>query len=258
MCVFLDHPWNSCAFSATMERDFIKFHLGPNLWEAGYTPDKFNLMMLDHNRFDLPDWVDAVYRDPEAAKYVAGAAIHFYYNGPYGPELFDEVLAEFPDKFIMYTEASYVDGLDVIGFGNWWMGEMYMRDMLDDMTHSVTGWVDWNLALDMEGGPNWSYSHRVAPVHVDATRQEWYKNPVWHALGHLSKFIIPGSIHLGDMVGDADDHFKVGVFERPDFAITVVIMNESDEEHDVVLSDPFRGDATIHVPGRTWSSLVYY
>ena len=43
-------PWNTMGFTPEMERDFIKTDLGPTLEKGGWGPDKFNIMILDHNR----------------------------------------------------------------------------------------------------------------------------------------------------------------------------------------------------------------
>lgn len=34
--------------------------------------------------------------------------------------------------------------------------------------YGSSGWVDWNIALDMQGGPNWSKNYVDAPIIVDA------------------------------------------------------------------------------------------
>ena len=44
-----------------------------------------------------------------------------------------------------------------------------------DLTHWAAGWVDWNLALNMEGGPNWVRNFVDSPIIVDADHDVFYK-----------------------------------------------------------------------------------
>jgi len=254
-----EYAWNTCGFNSTQERDFIKMDLGPDLEAAGYlAPTKIQLMTLDHDRRYVPEWTSTVYGDPDASQYVSGLAVHWYVNGGLGPEVFDQVMADYPDKFILYTESSVLHGLDTIAFGNWALAEEYAWDIMDDVTHSVAGWVDWNLALDMVGGPNWPHvSERSAPVHINSTSGEWFKNPTFYALGHFSKFVTPGSVHLGEQVGTGND-FKLGVFQRPDFGIAVVAINSLEQPQTVKLVDPFKGEVIIEVGAKSFNTWVYY
>ncbi|KAK8773049.1 hypothetical protein V5799_012418 [Amblyomma americanum] len=54
-----------------------------------------------------------------------------------------------------------------------------------DLNHWVTGWTDWNLALNTGGGPNWAQNFVDSPIIVNATAQEFYKQPMYYALGHF-------------------------------------------------------------------------
>lgn len=53
------------------------------------------------------------------------------------------------------------------------------------MNHWVTGWTDWNLALDMKGGPNWVKNFVDSPIIVNAANDEFYKQPMFYAMGHF-------------------------------------------------------------------------
>ena len=44
-----------------------------------------------------------------------------------------------------------------------------------DLSNWSTGWVDWNLALNMEGGPNWVQNFVDSPIIVDADNGLFYK-----------------------------------------------------------------------------------
>ena len=51
----------------------------------------------------------------------------------------------------------------------------YVLIYLQNLSHWSTGWVDWNLALNMQGGPNWVENFVDSPVIVDAENGVFYK-----------------------------------------------------------------------------------
>lgn len=53
------------------------------------------------------------------------------------------------------------------------------------MNHFVSGWTDWNLVLDLEGGPNWVKNFVDSPVIVDGSKDVFYKQPMFYHLGHF-------------------------------------------------------------------------
>ncbi|OQR72798.1 glucosylceramidase-like [Tropilaelaps mercedesae] len=150
-------PYTSQTMGLTpdLERDFTNSDLGPALFNI--THGKIKLMALDDNRYVLPWWANGLYRDPEAARYVAGLAVHWYY-----------------DK---HTSS------------DWDHAESYAFNILDDLRHAVPGWVDWNLFLDLQGGPNWAENFLDAPIIVYKENQAFHKQPMCYALAHFSKFL---------------------------------------------------------------------
>ncbi|XP_042855799.1 putative glucosylceramidase 3 [Penaeus japonicus] len=119
--------------------------------------------------------------------------------------------------YALYTiRPSFLLGFDApddekVLLGSWGRAESYAKNIIEDVNHWVTGWLDWNLALDTTGGPNWAANRVDAPIIVNATADEFYKQPMFYALGHFSKFVPGGSVHVGsrvvkgDGVSDGDD-----------------------------------------------------
>lgn len=93
------------------------------------------------------------------------------------------------------------------------------------MNHWVQGWVEWNLALDMTGGPTWVSNFIDSPIIVDKTKDEFYKQPMFYAIGHFSKFISRGSTRIKLMQTSV---IKSVGFKRPDGAIVIVLYNRYD------------------------------
>ena len=69
----------------------------------------------------------------------------------------------------------------------------YARDIIGCLNNWVDGWVDWNMVLDRQGGPNWFKNWCVAPVIVDPKTDEVYYTPLYYIMAHFSKYIRPGA-----------------------------------------------------------------
>lgn len=87
----------------------------------------------------------------------------------------------------------------------------------------MTGWLDWCLALDLEGGPSYIENFVDSPIIVNAAANEFYKQPSFYALGHFAKFIPRDSIKV-DIPDKVADLLLVA-FERPDGGTFVGIVN---------------------------------
>lgn len=81
------------------------------------------------------------------------------------------------------------------------------------------------MALDLSGGPTYIDNNVDAPIIVNATADEFYKQPMFYALGHFTKFIPNGSIRVKSNVNYNDDVEVIAV-KRPDNAIAIVILNK--------------------------------
>ena len=68
----------------------------------------------------------------------------------------------------------------------------YARDIIVGLDHWVSGWVDWNIVLDKDGGPNHAGNLCGAPIMIDTTTQEVYYTPIYYVLAQLSRTIRPG------------------------------------------------------------------
>lgn len=94
------------------------------------------------------------------------------------------------------------------------------------LNYDSVGWIDWNLVLDPHGGPNWVNNQVDAPIIVNATSGEFYKQPTYYALSHFSKYVPSGSIRINAI----NSPFTLGIgtvaFLRPDSTIVVVLHNE--------------------------------
>uniref|UniRef100_A0A4D5RNY4 Glucosylceramidase n=1 Tax=Ixodes scapularis TaxID=6945 RepID=A0A4D5RNY4_IXOSC len=256
--------WQSMGFTPSTELDFIKMDLGPALLEAGYGPGNLTLMIMDDQRSFLPNWANVVLGDPEAAKFVQGVAVHWYANDYMGPWVLDKTHNNFPDKFILATEACEgwrSSDVEKVILGSWNRAENYAHDILEDLLHWATGWVDWNLALDLNGGPNWANNFVDSPIIVNATGREFYKQPMYYALAHFSKVLPRGSVRVDSrIVGETNDKLEFGAFKTPENATVLIVLNTDSQAHNISVQDVSRklGTFTSYISERSMRSFIWW
>ena len=68
----------------------------------------------------------------------------------------------------------------------------YARNIIVSLDHWVSGWVDWNIVLDRDGGPNHAGNFCGAPIMIDTATQEVYYTPIYYVLAQFSRTIRPG------------------------------------------------------------------
>ncbi|KAH3697023.1 lysosomal acid glucosylceramidase-like [Dreissena polymorpha] len=246
-----------------LQRDFISQDLGPALEANGLGDVK--LMILDDQRVFLPYWAETVLNDPNAAKYVSGIAVHWYEDLVVPTSALDRTYKKFGNNyFILNTEACEQDIINKnrsVLLGNWYRGERYFTDIVQDLKHGVAGWVDWNLALNMQGGPNWENNRADSPVIVNADKGEFYKQPMFYAMGHFSKFVRPGSkviSHVDNLPGSSD--LQVIFVEREDNSIVANMVNINDQEvYNITITDSMvPGYLNYQIPPKSFVTFIWY
>ena len=87
----------------------------------------------------------------------------------------------------------------------------------------MSGWIDWKLTLNTVGGPTYLDNYLEAAIIFNATANESYKQPIFYALAHLSKFVPPASKRI-QMTSTTESGIDNVVFLRPDTIVTVVLL----------------------------------
>jgi glucosylceramidase len=240
--------WESMHYSPEEMTTFVQNHLGPKLEADG----KENLKILgyDQNRAGLKEWVDVMFKDEASSKYYDGTAIHWY-ESTY--EVFPEALQyahyKAPNKYLIETEGCIDSQVPEWNNDAWywkkeatdwgwdWASEKdkhlhpkyapvnrYARDIIGCLNNWVDGWVDWNMILDKQGGPNWFENWCVAPVIVDPEKDEVYFTPLYYIMAHFSKYIRPQAQVIG--LENSDTDLQVTAAQNLDGSIAVVVFNE--------------------------------
>ena len=159
-------------FTPETEQAFLKDHLGPRL-------------SSDH------PWVQTILSDPDAAKYVWGTAIHWYTGDQF--DNVNKAHSLYPQKPILATESTEVREENPSNPA-WGKGEHYAHDIIGDMNNWVVGFIDWNLILDIQGGPNHKGPNECegtmkcgsdAMLSADVNKQIIYPQVFYYYMGHF-------------------------------------------------------------------------
>ena len=218
--------WESCVYTAEEERDFVRDYLGPTLQKAGL--GHLKIIIWDHNKDLLIERIRPSYNDPEASKFIWGAGFHWY-----GPEKFDNLqLAHeaWPDKKLVFTEGCQEDGPHI---GSWDLGERYAHNIINDLNRWTVGWIDWNLVLDENGGPNHANNFCSAPIIADTKNDRLIFQSSYYYLGHFCRFIRPGAVRI--LCATTREDLEATAFANPDESIVVVVLNRTDERRNFSL-----------------------
>ena len=243
-----DSNWDSMHFTPEEQNEFVKNHLGPQLENDGH--GKVKILGFDQNRdHELYKWVDTMYGDETAAKYYDGTAIHWY-NSTYKvfPEALQYAHNAAPEKHLIQTEAcidaevpkwkddAWYWSKEATDWGYDWAPEdqkhlhpkyvpvyRYARDMIGTLNNYVDGWIDWNMILDRQGGPNWAQNWCIAPVIVDPETDEVYYTPLYYTMAHFSRYIRPGAVRIGHNFND--DELLLTAAKNPDGSTVIVMLN---------------------------------
>ena len=272
-----DSNWESMHYTPEETAEFVKDHLGPQ-FEKDSLPQK--IIVYDQNRGkELKEWAEVLLEDKRLEKYIYGTAVHWYTST-------NNVMAESlnythelaPSKSIIQTEGCIDSEIphwnddkwywskEATDWGYDWAPEedkkdhpkyvpvyRYARDMIGCLNNWVEGWVDWNMVLNKEGGPNLAKNWCIAPVIVDVESDEVYYTPLYYTMMHFSKFIRPGAKRIDYKLSDQD--LLATAVRNEDGSIVIVVLNMTDDLKSFVLKLNNREKA-IRIPSQGLQTIL--
>jgi len=212
------HPGNnpSMYMPAIAEAAFVKV-LGPMIAEERLDT---KIIVYDHNA-DRPDYPDSIYRDPEAAKWVDGAAFHLY-GGKI--EALTPLHDSFPDKNLYFTEQ--------------WVGAPgdFTKDIPEHVDKLIVGamrnWcktvIEWNLAANSKWEPHTDRGgcdRCLGAVTIDGDVVK--RNPAYYIIAHAAKYVRPGSARIPS---NSDEQLPNVAFRTPTGQAVLIVLNNTAAE----------------------------
>ena len=271
----LPAPWESTQWTTLEMTKFIAMYLGPKLTEFNHENNKnVGIWIHDGQKGDLPELVynyfDEYYMNNyNVSSYYIGLGAHWYFYPPPIPgcpkfecdgafkqvKLMREYLDDIQNRsdiYMMGTEACEGGTNSIksppnrgVSLGDWYRGEQYGEDIIGDINNGVSGWLDWNLVLDINGGPNHANNTCDAPIVIDFDKEIYYKQPMYYYLAHISRFIRPKSIHIDMEVGDDYDEehiwFTSVIDYRMNMTVIVIMNTHETQQFDIEIHDDRKG-----------------
>lgn len=253
--------WETCFFTAEDERDFVRDFLGPALVNAGM--QHLKLIIHDHNRDTLFMRARTILTDAVAASFVWGVGFHWYgdprfecWADPAGQACFENVRKVHelrPQTHLLMTEACQ-ERVSSCCSGAWAAAERYAESIIKDLNNWTEGWLDWNLLLDGEGGPNHVNNTCFAPLTFDHHHGTSLVQPSFFYIGHFSRHIQPGAQRIA--CSSTRDALEATAFVNPNGTIVVVVLNRQDSDLEFVLDLAGAGCVDVHLPAHSISTLL--
>lgn len=210
------HPGNNPSLLMLPEEQavFIKQSLGPAFEEAGIDT---KIVIYDHNA-DRPDYPITVLNDPEARKYIDGAAFHLY-GGEI--EALSQVHAAYPDKNLYFTEQWIGAPGNFAGDLAWHIKNLVIK--------APRNWaktvLEWNLAADPNQNPHTEggCTQCLGALTIDGNTVT--RNPAYYIIAHASKFVRPGSVRIGSNMPDSLSNVA---YKTPSGQRVLIVLNDSE------------------------------
>ena len=268
--------WESMHYTPDEMTNFVQNHLGPQL-KKDY-PD-IKILGYDQNREHLKEWVDSQFKNKETSKYFDGTAVHWYASTfHYYPEELQYAHQKAPNKYLIQSEACIDAEVPVWKDDAWyWKKEAtdwgwdwapeedkhmhpkyapvnrYARDIIGCLNNYVDGWIDWNMVLDTNGGPNWFKNWCIAPVIVKPDTDEVYFTPLYYTMAHFSRFIRPEAKIFE--INNPEKDLMVTAAKNLDGSIAVVVFNEKAVSKNIELA--IHGEKIkLNIKGQSLQTVV--
>ena len=241
--------------------------LGPMLRKAGLST---KILAYDHNwgmhpndiadtppdeSADVNHYVQNVLSS-SAGRWIDGVAYHCYYGDPSAMSAMHD---QYPDKAIYFTECSGVQSADPANtFSD--TVKWHARNLTIGSTRNWAKTViDWNLALDPNGGPQiGGCAICTGVVTVGADDSVTY-NAEYYTLGHLARFVEPGARRIASTsFGTTGWNGQVMdvAFRNPDGTIVLVAHNEDDNPQTFAVRQGDRA-FTYTLPGGALATFTW-
>lgn len=221
-----NQPYVAIDFAETMKwktedmGEFIAEYLGPALAETST-----EIWIHGGQKVNVVASTAGILSYSGVAQYVSGVAVHWYLFPPPVPgcHICTGAFAMLA-KLRTYLEVSGHGHLRILsteataGFnaymsppahgpdlGNWQRGHQFLEDVIGNANEGAEMWVDWNMGLSTQGGPNHASNACDAGILFDAERRVYYKQPIYYMLAHVTRFARPGSVRVAHSLTISDE-----------------------------------------------------
>lgn len=208
--------WESCIYTPKEEGRFINY-LYDELCKT--KRDTIHIYAIDHNRDILLKRMEGILSVCHAPIY--GIAYHWYDHSCF--EELSKAKKLYPNYHLLMSECCVELLVDQNPIGSISHAEKYAYEIIQDLNNYSEGYIDWNLLLNEQGGPNHVGNYCESPIMLD--KGSFKMLPTYYYIGHFSKFIKPNSYRIGVTNNSKLD---VTAYMTPAGKIVIVILNKND------------------------------
>jgi glucosylceramidase len=219
--------WDSCLYSAEEEKEFLRDYLYPSLLKYGL--QDIEVSIWDHNKERMFERACTII-DEETDKMVGGVAFHWYSGDHF--DAIQLVREKFPDKKLIFSEGC-VEYSRFSLAGQLENAQMYANDIIGNLNSGMTAFIDWNLILNKQGGPNHVNNYCDAPIMCDTENDIVQEKLSFTYIGHFSRYIEPGAKRIAST--KYTDKLSVVSMKNPNGSIITVLLNRTQEDIPVAL-----------------------
>ncbi len=210
--------WDSCLYTASEEQLFLRDFLYPAMVSNGL--EAVRRIIWDHNKERIYERVRDICADPEANTAVDGAGYHWYSGDHF--ESLHLVKEKYPDKMLIFTEGCIEYSLKEDSRNKLRNAQRYAHEMIGSFNAGCEAFLDWNILLDIHGGPNHVGNFCEAPI-MYAPESGLHYNPSYYYIRHFSRYIRPGASRIA--WSSYDSHIEMTAFCNPDDSLAAVFFN---------------------------------
>lgn len=219
----------SCIYTAEEETKLFKFI------DKSFKKNNLQtkIYLWDHNRDAILRRANVYFNDEEVKQNAAGLFYHWY-DGDKHIEL-SKVHELYPDKDLIFSEGC-IELLNLnrddpsSALATIENGLRYGKNYILDLLNYSTGFIDWNILLDENGGPNHVGNYCEAPILVNTKTGELNLMPSYFVIKHFSHFIKRGAYRV-DLENNSD--LLVVALINPNGEKIIIALNENNEEKEL-------------------------
>ncbi len=116
---------------------------------------------------------------------LVGIAFHWYTGSHF--DSLETLHHLFPHHLLFHTEGctgySHFKAQDEL-----FNAELYAYEIIEDINHGIHAFIDWNMVLDFNGGPNHVKNFCNAPIMINKKATNFIKTPSFYYISHFAKY----------------------------------------------------------------------
>lgn len=219
--------WDSCRFTAAEEKVFLRDFLYPELQSAGLAD--VGVHIWDHNKERVYERTREI-MDADTEHMIAGVAFHWYTGEHFDAlalvrELYPELKLVFSEGCVEYSRFEPSDSRA--------NAAMYAHDIIGNLNAGMNTFIDWNVLLDAEGGPNHVRNFCAAAIMADAQTGDARRTPIYWVMAEFSRTLQPGARRVATTKFTSE--LDVVAAANTDGSLVVLTHNTADRDHEIVV-----------------------